>query len=359
MIVVIGGGVTGLACALSLAHRGRDVVVLERHRKAGLETSTHNSGVIHAGLYYPPGSLKATMCVEGRERLKAFCKSRGVPHHESGKLVVATERGEEFHLESLSANAGANGVSVEIVSAEFVAAREPHVHATRALWSPDTGWVDADGYVRALQREVEVHGGHVLAGSPVLAIEPSGDHVEVVTPHERIEAETVVNAAGLYADDVSAMSDGEPFTIYPCRGEYAELAPSASGLVRGLVYPVPHHSGHGLGVHLTRTVSGTVWVGPTIRYQGRKDDYEDDREPLESFVEPTRRLLPALKPGDLRLGGSGIRAKLHPANERYADFMIRRDARQSWLVHAAGIDSPGLTASLAIGERVAALVVAR
>ena len=327
MIVVIGAGVTGLACALSLAQRGRDVVVLERHRKAGTETSTHNSGVIHAGLYYPPGSLKATMCVEGRERLKAFCRSHEVPHHESGKLVVATETSEEFHLEPLAANAIANRVEVEIVDAAFVSAREPHVRATRALWSPHTGWVDADRYVRTLRREVEAHDGHVLAASAALAFEPSGDHVDVVTPRERIAAECVVNAAGLYADEVSAMADGEPFTIYPCRGEYAELAPSASGLVSGLVYPVPHPSGHGLGVHLTRTVSGTVWVGPTIRYQSRKDDYEGDREPLESFYEPTRQLLPSLKPGDLRLGGSGIRAKLHPAHERYADFMIRSDRR--------------------------------
>ena len=144
MIVVIGAGVTGLACALSLARRGRDVVVLERHRKAGLETSTHNSGVIHAGLYHPPGSLKSTLCVEGRELLKAFCRSHDVPHLEAGKLVVATEKGEEFSLESLAANASANGVEVEIVDAAFVAAREPHVRATRALWSPHTGWIDAD-----------------------------------------------------------------------------------------------------------------------------------------------------------------------------------------------------------------------
>lgn len=359
MIVIIGAGVTGLACALSLARRGLDVVVIERHRRAGLDTSTHNSGVIHAGLYYPAGSLKATLCVEGRERIKAFCREHDVPHHESGKLVVATETSEEPHLESLAANAAACGVEVDLVDAGFVRAREPHVPATRALWSKHTGWVDADRYVRALHRQVESFGGHVLVGSPLVAVESAGDRIEVVTPHERIEAEGVVNAAGLFADDVSALCDGERFTIYPCRGEYAELAPSASGLVQGLVYPVPHHSGHGLGVHLTRTVSGTVWVGPTIRYQGRKDDYEDDREPLEAFYAPTRRLLPALPPGGLRLGGSGIRAKLHPAHERYADFLIRADARQPWLVHAAGIDSPGLTASLAIGERVASIMVAR
>ncbi len=359
MIVVIGAGVTGLACALSLAQRGRDVVVLERHHRPGLDTSTHNSGVIHAGLYYPPGSLKAALCIEGRERLKAFCRAHQVPHHESGKLVVATHESEEPQLESVARNARACGVNVDLVDAAFVRGREPHVRATRALWSPHTGWVDAEGYVTALRRQVEARGGHVLPGSPVLGVVPRGDGTEVVTPHERIEAEAVVNAAGLFADDVSALCDGEHFAIHPCRGEYAELSPSASALVNGLVYPVPHHSGHGLGVHLTRTVSGTVWVGPTIRYQDRKDDYEGDREPLVSFVEPTRRLLPEVTLADLRLGGSGIRAKLHPATETFADFMIRVDSRHPWLVHAAGIDSPGLTASLAIGEHVAAIVVAR
>lgn len=355
MIVIIGAGVVGLACALSLAQRGRAVVVLERHRRPGLDTSTHNSGVMHAGLYYPPGTLKARLCVEGRDRLAAFCERHKVPHHTSGKLIVATDASEEHELEVLAANAAANGVALERVDAAFVHAREPNVRATRALWSPRTGWLEAEGYVRALQRELEAHGGHVLPGSPVLGVEPVGDRVEVVTPHERIEAELVVNAAGLFADEVSALCDGERFTIYPCRGEYAELTPKASGLINGLVYPVPHHTGHGLGVHLTKTAAGTVWIGPTIRYQDRKDDYEDAREPLAGFVEPTRRLLPAVTAADLRLGGSGIRAKLHPPTERFADFLIQRDIRQAWLIQAAGIDSPGLTASLAIGERVAGL----
>lgn len=353
MVVVVGAGVVGLASALSLLRRGHDVAVLERHRRAGLDTSTHNSGVIHAGLYYPPGSLKATLCIEGRDRLRAFCQTHNIPHHTSGKLVVATDAAEEPEIEKLAANAVASGAEIEVVDAGFVRSREPNVRATRALWSPLTAWIDAEAYVRTLQREVERLGGYVLPGAPVVGVETPEGRIEVVTPRERIEADLVVNAAGLFADEVSHRCGGEVFTIYPCRGEYAELTPKASLLVAGLVYPVPHHTGHGLGVHLTKTAGGTVWLGPTIRYQDRKDDYEDHREPLEAFLAETQRLLPAVTMADLRLGGSGIRAKLHPPTEKFADFMIRRDADQPWLIHAAGIDSPGLTASLAIGERVA------
>lgn len=357
MIVVIGAGVVGLAAALAVAQRGRDVVVLERHRRPGLETSTHNSGVIHAGLYYPPGSLKAILCIEGRDRLRAFCGTHGIPHHTSGKLIVATEAAEEPEIDALAHNAMTSGVrEIEVVGAAFVHAREPHVQATRALWSPLTAWIEAEAYVRTLQRELDRLGGHVLPGSPLVSASPMGDRIGLTTPHETIEAEAVVNAAGLYADEVSRVCGGEAFTIFPCRGEYAELTPRASALVNGLVYPVPHHSGHGLGVHLTKTAAGTVWLGPTIRYQAHKDDYETARQPLEDFLPSTQRLLPSVTLADLRLSGSGIRAKLHPPSEKFADFMIRQDGRQPWLFHAAGIDSPGLTASLAIGERIASLV---
>lgn len=354
MIAVVGGGVIGLAAARAIAGSGRDVCVLERRPRPGLGASTHNSGVIHAGLYHHPDTLKAQLCVEGRDRLFAYCDARSIPHTRCGKLVVATEAADEPALDMLAANAAANGVPLEEATRAFIARREPNIRATRGLWSPSTGWIEVEAYLHALRQDLEQLGGVLVVNAPLISADWRGQAWRLRTPLEEIEAEAVVNAAGLYADDVSRLCGGEQFTIYPCRGEYAELAPRARSLVNGLVYPTPHHSGHGLGVHLTRTLDGSVWIGPTIAYQDSKEDYESGRLPLEAFVGPTARLLPAVTVDDLRLGGSGIRAKLHPPSEQFADFRIGPDARQPGLVQAAGIDSPGLTASLAIAERIMA-----
>lgn len=347
----------GLAAAGELADAGYSVVIAERHRHPGMETSTHNSGVIHAGLYYPAGTLKAELCVDGAARIYRFCEHEGVAAERCGKLVVATADAEAPALEGLRLCGIANGVQgLEIVDAAFVRAREPHVAAIAALWSPNTGRVDAAGLARALLRRAERYGAVFLHSSPVVAGEPRAGAIDVRLERETLRCRTIVNAAGLHADSVSAALGGEAFTIYPCRGEYAELKPSRRDWVRGLVYPLPHASGHGLGVHLTRTTDGSVLLGPTIRYQALKDDYESGRLGLDEFVASARTMLPQLTLADVTYGGSGIRAKLHPPEERFADFLIRHDSNHPRLIHAAGIDSPGLTACLAIARRVRALV---
>ena len=355
-VAVIGGGVTGLASALSLAQLGASVALLEREAKPGRATSTHNSGVIHAGLYYPQDSLKATLCVEGRDRLYRFCETHAVPHSRCGKLVIAADDREAHELEALQAKSHANGVtSVMTVDAAFIRAKEPNVRAYAALWSPETGILEAEAYVKALEHLCRAHDVAIVVGSPLIGADLRDDGVEIVTPHERFMAATVVNASGLYADITSRQLGGMDFTIHPCRGEYAELAPSRRHMVNGLVYPLPHASGAGLGVHLAKTTWGSVTLGPTIHYQESKDDYESGRLPLEEFVEPARHLLPWVTLADLQPGGSGIRAKLHGPDLKFADFMVQRDTVNPRVIQASGIDSPGLTSSLAIGERVASI----
>ncbi|MCX6542850.1 MAG: FAD-dependent oxidoreductase [Acidobacteria bacterium] len=356
-VVVVGGGVSGLASAAALARAGLGVCVLERHPRCGMDASTHNSGVIHAGIYHPADSLKAKLCVEGARLLYAFCAEHRVPHERCGKLIVALDDAEAEALPALKQRGDANLVEgLRLVGQDFIRRVEPHAAGVAALYSPTTGIVEPEVLIQALVRVCEGRGVVLLPGTRSVGADPAHDAIIVHTEREQIRARVVVNAAGLYADDTSIQFGGEAFTIHPCRGEYAEIAPSRCGLVNALVYPLPDASGHGLGVHLTRTTRGSVLIGPTIQHQQSKDDYEGGRLDLAAFLEPTRRLLPDIRLADLRIGGSGIRPDLNAPDETFADFLIRRDRCNPRLIHAAGISSPGLTACLAVGNLVTELV---
>ena len=255
-VAIVGGGVVGLAAACAVAERGRSTCVLERRPRPGMESSTHNSGVIHAGIYYPHDSLKARLCVEGRDALYRFCARHGVPHARCGKLIACSNPATKYPSSRRSHGAGAPTAPAIWPSStvDSSAGEEPAIDAPAALWSPLTGIVEAEALVRALAALARDREAYLLPGTAVIGGTARPGGIELQTPRERIGARTVVNAAGLHADELSAMLGGEAFTIHPVRGEYAELVPRARDLINGLVYPLPDRSGHGLGVHRALSV---------------------------------------------------------------------------------------------------------
>jgi glycerol-3-phosphate dehydrogenase len=355
-IVIVGGGVVGCAVACSVAERWADVFLLEQMPHLGMGASSRNSGVIHSGLYYPPGSLKARHCVQGNRLTYEFCAAHGVPHRNTGKLVVASTPAEEGKLAELVARGHANGVpGLQIVDGAAIRAREPHVAGVAAILSPSTGILSSEELVTAYARVAAARGANIVTHARVERLEPRGGGVRVVSTAGEIEAGCLVNSAGLFADEVAAMlgSKMAAHRIYPVRGEYCELVRARSDLVRSLVYPLPHPEGLSLGLHLTKTLWGTVLVGPTARYIEDKNDYESGREPVEEFAVRVKALLPEITAADLVPAYSGIRAKLvPPGGKGPADFIIARDEQFPCVVQLIGIESPGLTSAPSIAEQV-------
>jgi glycerol-3-phosphate dehydrogenase len=365
-VLIIGGGVIGCAIAREVSQQWQDVFLVEQFPKLGMATSTRNSGVIHSGIYYPKGSLKARHCVEGNRLSYEFCVKHNVPYRKTGKLVVAANASEEHELVALVQRGRDNGVeNLTIVGPQEIQAREPHIRGVAALDVPSTGILSAEDLVRTHARLATDNGASIVTHAKVVALTPTPGAVRVDLEigdegdlqKESIEARCVVNAAGLFADEIAAMLGNQSWRIYPVRGEYCEIRGARSNLINGLVYPLPHHDGLSLGVHFTKTLWGTVLLGPTATYVEGKDNYERGRLPIRDFAESAKTLLPEVEERDLQLGYSGLRPKLVPPTAKgIADFVITRDPVVPQAIHLVGMESPGLTAAPSVAKHVSQLV---
>ncbi|MFD9733941.1 L-2-hydroxyglutarate oxidase [Umezawaea sp. NPDC059074] len=385
-VVVIGGGIVGLAVAAELTARGDEVVVLEKEGRWAAHQTGHNSNVVHAGLYYKPGSLKARMSVAGNASMIAFAREHGVPVDVCGKLVVATSEDELPRLNQLAARAEANGVPAKLITADEAREYEPEVAAVAALRVESTGVIDFPAVCAALVEGLS--GSDLRLHSPALAIRSTSTGVQVATPQGVITADALVNCAGLHSDRVARLAGLRPkATIVPFRGEYYELRPERRHLVRGLIYPVPDPTLPFLGVHLTRMLDGTVHAGPNAVLALRREGYRwRDVSPTDvadvlrfpgtwrlarrfartgadevlrslsrtRFAASLARLVPAVRADDLVRAEAGVRAQaMLPDGSLVDDFLIETAPNQ---VHVLNAPSPAATCALEIAKHIAGLV---
>ena len=366
-VAVVGAGVVGLAAAARLARPDRSLALLERHDGICRETSSRNSEVVHAGLYYDNGSLKARACVRGRRLLYERCDRLGVTAPRIGKLVVATDPSELSDLERLTRRARRNGVEgLELLSSHQLRDREAGVPGVGALWSPQTGVVDSHAFAASFQAEAEAAGADVVFNSPVVTAEPldTGGYL-LGTPDASLTARVVVNAAGLgqpaLSEAIGIDLDEAGYRQHPCKGVWFKVADRHRGRLTSLVYPVVKRGDASLGVHICIDVAGGLKIGPDLEWIGDPPfDLSVDPGRRRSFFEATSRLFPWLTEEDLSPDMAGVRAKLLPGRG-FADFIVAEESARGlpgWIT-LAGIDSPGLTASMALAEEVASLARAR
>ena len=362
--IVIGAGVVGLAVARALALEGREVIVLERERRFGSQTSSRNSEVIHGGLYYPAGSLKAQTCVEGRELLYSYCQSHCIPHRRCGKLIVATSEDQLVHLQRIESAARGNAVE-DLYWLDAAAAHrlEPELNCLAALCSPSTGIIDSHAYMLSLVAEAEARGASMVYDVSVTSLRPAPNGIEVSIATEQqpvVRSRTVINASGLQGADVAACIEGFPSEHVPrmhfAKGSYFTLAGRSP--FQRLIYPIPEPGG--LGIHLTIDLAGQARFGPDVEWID-EIDYGVDPNRAARFYPAIRRYWPSLKDGQLQPAYAGIRPKLSGPNEGAADFCISGPETHGveGVINLFGIESPGLTASLALAERVVQRVRAR
>lgn len=357
--VIVGAGVIGLACAARLAAGHRSLVVLERHPRWGMETSSRNSEVVHAGLYYPPGSLKNRLCHEGRRALYMLADQAGIFAKKTGKLVIAVDPPEAARLEALAAKARAAGAEgIELLSGAEARRRVPGLKVEAALWSPETGIVDSEGLMDHYHAAAEAAGAMFLFGAPLAAAERKSGAWELrLASGEGVRARWVVNAAGLSGDTVAALTgldvDAAGYRLHWCKGDYFRMKRPPS--LPHLVYPLP--VSHGLGIHLTMEREGGVRLGPDAAFVDSLD-YAVDPAKAAAFAAAVSRYWPGVTADDLLPDQAGIRPKLSGPEEAWRDFVVQEESARGlpgW-VNLIGIESPGLTAAPAIAELTASFL---
>ena len=356
-IVIIGGGVVGLAIAAKLSELNKDVFIFEKNKRVGQEVSSHNSGVIHSGIHYPRDSLKAELCVKGNRKMYDLCGRNRIPYKRLGKLTVARGEREIKEIEKLKRQGEENGIlDLELLDSDQIKKMEPNVAADRALYSPSSGIVEPDELMNYYQAKIGINGAIISTNTVVKSIRKGNSGYEITARNSNDEfvivANTVINSAGLYADRVAEMAgldvDRLGYRLHYCKGDYFRI--TGTPLVRRLVYPVP--AGAGLGIHLTPDISGSIKMGPNSYYVDKIDYRVETRE--EEFRKDVRGYLPSIDNAQINEDSSGIRPKIQGPNDSFKDFVIMNEEGNGLpgLINLIGIESPGLTASPAISDLI-------
>jgi L-2-hydroxyglutarate oxidase LhgO len=361
-ITIIGAGVIGLAIAEKLTEKYKNVYLVEKHPSFGQEISSRNSEVIHAGIYYPGGSLKARLCVEGKMLLYDYCKKYDIPHNNCGKLIVATSKEEIAILEGIRQTALQNGVDLKVLNRTQTNDMEPEIFALEALYSQTTGIVDTHSLMKRLETNTINNGGQIAYGSEVTGIKhlEKGFEIEIIDADKAsysFTTEIIINSAGLTSDKISEMAGmlDDNLRIIFCKGEYFKIKPPKNHLINRLVYPVPHHNMEGIGIHVTIDMSGGVKLGPDVTYlDSNVFDYKVTQSKQQMFFESARKFLPFLEYDDIVPEMAGIRPKIQRPGTPVRDFYIMEETKRGCpgFINLIGMESPGLTSSIAIANYV-------
>jgi L-2-hydroxyglutarate oxidase LhgO len=366
-ITIIGAGVIGLAIAEKVSERYGNVFILEKHPTFGQETSSRNSEVIHAGIYYPQGSLKAKLCVEGKSLLYDYCRKYDIPFNNCGKLIVATDEKEVAVIEGIKETARKNDVDLILMGKDQIREMEPNIFAMKALFSPITGIVDSHSLMKRLETNFLNNGGQVVYSSEVTGIRRI-ERGYMITLMDADRAEftfttgTVINSAGLTSDKISEMAGiiDEKLKIRFCKGEYFRINPPKNRLIKRLVYPVPHHNMEGIGIHVTIDLGGGVKLGPDVTYlESNIYDYSVTPSKQEAFWSSAKKFLPFLEYDDIAPEMAGIRPKTQMPGDPIRDFYIKDESTRGFrgFINLVGMESPGLTSCIAIANYVLKLVI--